>query len=130
MADEKKPRYKCPGCGQPCITHGMPKCPKCGKSLNWGVPERKAESRKDTSKNYLLNGYYWFRLLAMLFPAIGIVLLFLNKDYKNNLNRKKSEVYDRFFKKVVIYTSVWVILIIVLIVAAMMATKKAQNGGV
>lgn len=125
---EKVQRYQCPSCGKPCITQGMPECPECHKVLNWGTPTRKSEDRRDKSKNYLMNGYYWFRLLSMLFPVIGIVLLFLNKDYKNNLNRRKSEIYDRFFKNVIIYTAVWIILIVVLIVAAMMATKNAQNG--
>lgn len=125
--DNKTPKYACPSCGYKGITQGMPECPQCHKGFNWGAPA-KSEDRRDKSKNYLMTGYYWFRMLSMFFPIIGIILLFLNKDYKNNLNRMKSDTYDKFFKNVVVYTAVWVLLIVVLIVAAAMATKQAQNG--
>ena len=130
MNNSNVKKYACPGCGYKGIEKGMSKCPNCKKAFSWGQSDKNntKENRKDTSKDYLLKGYYWIRMLSMLFPAFGIVLLFLNKDYKNNLNRQKSEIYDRFFKNVVSYTSVWVIFIIILIVASIVATKKAQQG--
>ncbi len=122
-------KYACPGCGYAGITHGQSTCPQCGKTFNWGGPATStAEDRKDRSKNYLLQGYYWFKMLSMLFPVLGIVLLFLNKDYKNNLNRQKATVWDRFFKNVVTYTVVWVLIIVILAVAAGVSYNKAKNG--
>lgn len=127
MAEVQK--YACPNCGYAGIVHGQESCPQCNKTFNWtGSASSSAEDRRDTSKNYLLNGYYWFKMLSMFFPILGIVLLILNKDYKNNLNRQKSTVYERFFKNIVTYTAVWLIIIITLTVAAGIAYKKAKTG--
>ena len=126
MADVQK--YACPKCGYAGIVHGQAECPSCHKTFNWtGTASTTTEDRRDTSKNYLLNGYYWFKMLSMFFPVLGIVLLILNKNYKNNLNRQKSNVYDRFFKNVVTYTVVWVLIIVVLAVAAGISYNKAKN---
>ena len=129
MAENNVPRYACPACGYKGITQGLPKCPQCGKVFNWGAPaSNNAEERKDKTKNYLLNGYYWWKMLAMFCPIAGWILLFLNRDYKNNLNRQKSQTFDRFIKNVITYTALWGVLIVILIVGASMAMKKAQEG--
>ena len=125
----QKQIYACPSCGHQGITHGQETCPKCGKTFNWGGPATtQAEDRRDKSKNYLMNGYYWFRMLSMLLPVLGIVLLFLNKDYKNNLNRQKANTWSKFFKNVVTYTVIWVLVIVVLAIAAGVSYNKAKNG--
>lgn len=120
-------KYACPACGFAGITTGMPECPQCGKTFNWGGPAT-TEARKDKSKNYLMNGYYWFKMLSMFFPVLGIILLCLNKDYKNNLNRNKATTWDRFFKNVVTYTAIWLTIIIILVVAAAVSYNKAKQG--
>ena len=127
MAEVQK--YACPNCGYTGIVHGQESCPQCNKTFNWtGSASSSVEDRRDTSKNYLLNGYYWFKMLSMFFPILGIVLLILNTDYKNNLNRQKSTVYERFFKNVVTYTAGWLIIIIALAITAGVVYKKAKTG--
>lgn len=122
-------KYACPSCGYQGITHGQETCPQCGKTFNWGGPATtQVEDRRDKSKNYLMNGYYWFRMLSMLLPVLGIVLLILNKDYKNNLNRQKANTWSKFLKNVVTYTVIWVLVIVVLAVAAGVSYNKAKNG--
>jgi uncharacterized membrane protein len=107
----------------------MPTCPECGNPFQWATnTDTDVSARKDTTKNYLLNWYYWFKALAGICPIAGIVFLVLNKQYKNNLNRQKATVYDRFFKNVVVSCVVWAVLLIVISLAAGIAYKKAKNG--
>lgn len=121
-------KYRCPKCGFKGITTEMNECPECGKKFNWNATVSKKQVKKDTSKNYLMNFYYWFQLLAYICPVAGIVIWSINKDYKNSIIRRKAELYDRYTKKVFISLAVWIILLIVLAIAAGVSMKKAQQG--
>jgi len=122
-------KYKCPKCGYKGITTDMPSCPECGKKFNWkGATTSTKKAKKDTSKNYLMNFYYWFQMLTFICPVAGVVIWHLNKDYKNNIIRRKAELYDRYTKKVITSVVIWVLLIIILAVIAGISMNQARQG--
>lgn len=131
MADAKSSaKYKCPKCNYKGIEVGMPACPECGKKFNWGnTPAKQTKKKKDTSKDYLMNFYYWFQMLTFICPIAGIIIWKINSDYRNNLNRRKAELYDRYTKRVFISLALWVLLLIALAVIAGMSYKQASQGG-
>lgn len=123
--------FECPNCGE-TVTLGMDKCPNCGMEFSWETETEEvtvaSETHKDTTNDVLLKGFYWFKLLNCFCPLIGIVLLFINKQYKDNLNRRKADIYDRLFKDTVLKIIIWVVLIAVLGIYAAMSMKKAKEG--
>lgn len=125
--------FECPNCKCESVTYGMDKCPNCGMEFSWEteaeeVGEVASNAHKDTTNDVLLKGFYWFKLLNWFCPLIGVVLLFLNKQYKDNLNRRKADIYDRLFKDTVLKVIIWVILIAVLGTYAAISMKKAKEG--
>ena len=125
MANKK---YKCPKCGYDGIEAGMPACPECGKKFQWStVKETKTKPRVDETKDTLLKLYYWFRLFTFICPIFGWIELKLNTAYKNNINRKKAETYDYFFKDTLRSTIAWVVLILMNVIAAVVARINAKN---
>lgn len=124
--------FECPNCSA-TVTYGMDKCPNCGMEFSWEaeteeVNEVASETHKDTTNDVLLKGFYWFKLLNCFCPLIGVVLLLINKQYKDNLNRRKADIYDRLFKDTVLKIIIWVILIAVLGIYAAISMKKAKEG--
>lgn len=120
-------KFKCPRCDT-IIDRSMDECPGCHTKFNWGASGQTGGSgRRDKTGNLLLKGFYWFKMLNIFFPLLGVILLIVHKDYNGNIKREKNKVYQLFKKNTITCCVVWGVIIIGLIIFGLISLKSAQK---